>query len=377
MASLTKKSTSPFFFACFRDHTGRQCRRSTFETNPKLAQKVADMYEGIARRKINAKRIRKTVQELCRELGGDELPSANVNEYCLSWLKQKEREVAQGSMELYQKSVQKFLRFLGPRASCDLADIHKKDIVAWRNSIDLSPATINGDLKVAKMIFSSARKDDLIEVNPTEFVAFVKNGSDESTRRPFTLAEIGRVLEAAGPEWRSLVLFGIYTGQRLGDLAGLTWANVDLQRNELNIVTRKRKKRVVVPMAVPLREHILSLPSSDDTNAPLHPKAYHLLIRDHRVRTLSGEFGDLLAAAGLRAKLPHVACKNGRGGRREPMELSFHSLRHTACSLLREAGVSEAVTMQLIGHDSVEVSRNYTHVGTDALSRAVDTLPRL
>jgi len=43
----------------------------------------------------------------------------------------------------------------------------------------------------------------------------------ESKRRAFTLNEIKRILRACGDdiEWRGLVLFGLYLGQRLGDLA--------------------------------------------------------------------------------------------------------------------------------------------------------------
>jgi len=33
--------------------------------------------------------------------------------------------------------------------------------------------------------------------------------------------------------------------------------------------------------------------------------------------------------------------------------------------------------MELVGHDSVEISRRYTHVGREALSKAVDALPTL
>jgi hypothetical protein len=43
---------------------------------------------------------------------------------------------------------------------------------------------------------------------------------------------------------------------------------------------------------------------------------------------------------------------NGRSRRRVINEVSFHSLRHTATSLLKNAGVSEAVAMDIIGHES-------------------------
>jgi integrase len=98
-----------------------------------------------------------------------------------------------------------------------------------------------------------------------------------------------------------LILFGLYTGQRLGDLAALTRANVDLARSELHLITRKRGKPLTIPLATPLREHILNhLSANDVPDAPVHPRAFVTLKRDKRVRHLSAQFGDLLAAAGLR-----------------------------------------------------------------------------
>jgi integrase len=58
-------------------------------------------------------------------------------------------------------------------------------------------------------------------------------------------------------------------------------------------------------------------------------------------------------------------------------DVSYHSLRHTATSLLKAAGVSESVTRDIIGHESAEVSRHYTHVDDSAKRVAVDKLPDL
>ena len=54
-----------------------------------------------------------------------------------------------------------------------------------------------------------------------------------------------------------------------------------------------------------------------------------------------------------------------------------HSLRHTAVSLLKDAGIPDAVVMALVGHDTVAMSRHYTHVGQEALERAAAELPTL
>jgi hypothetical protein len=45
MASVWRRSNSKSLTTCFRDHTGRQRRTTTKETNRKSAQKLADEYE--------------------------------------------------------------------------------------------------------------------------------------------------------------------------------------------------------------------------------------------------------------------------------------------------------------------------------------------
>jgi hypothetical protein len=42
---------------------------------------------------------------------------------------------------------------------------------------------------------------------------------------------------------------------------------------------------------------------------------------------------------------------------------------------MKEAGVPEAVVMELVGHDSEQMSAHYTHVGREALEKAAASLP--
>ena len=47
----------------------------------------------------------------------------------------------------------------------------------------------------------------------------------------------------------------------------------------------------------------------------------------------------------------------GRDSRRAFNEISFHALRHTATSLMKNAGVSPAIVADIIGHDSPAIPR--------------------
>jgi len=73
--------------------------------------------------------------------------------------------------------------------------------------------------------------------------------------------ELKSILAIADPEWQSLVKFGLYTGQRLSDLVSLTWSQIDLERDEIRLTTHKTGKSLLIPIAAPLREHLLALAS--------------------------------------------------------------------------------------------------------------------
>jgi len=93
--------------------------------------------------------------------------------------------------------------------------------------------------------------------------------------RPFTLAEIKRILKACGDnvEWRGLILFGLYLGQWLGDLAKLTWRAANLETSEIAFTTRKTGRRIVLPLVQPLVDYLSALPAGDNPNAFIFPNS--------------------------------------------------------------------------------------------------------
>jgi integrase len=224
MASVTKKARSKYWFACFRDLQGKQRRVSTKHTDRKKAMKIAEQYEQISQRKLPVHSVRQTLTALAREAYGETFPSATVHQFIEAWLKSKAPPVvAQSTHDFYRKSTKKFLEFLGTAAELDLSAVTRKMITEFRNQVaqKASATTTNHDLKAIRLIFRSAKRDGYIIEDPTEFVESVRRKISDDARRPFTVSEIRKVIEVADKEWKSLVLFGLYTGQRLADLATL------------------------------------------------------------------------------------------------------------------------------------------------------------
>lgn len=113
------------------------------------------------------------------------------------------------------------------------------------------------------------------------------------------------------------------------------------------------------------------LPVTDD------PKAAALAMVN--VSTLSRQFGELLSSLELTEAQSHAAKNDGKGraAHRGKSEPSFHSLRHTATSLMKNAGISPAIVQDIIGHDSAEMSAHYTHVEHAAKKNALASLSDL
>jgi integrase len=373
-----KHPRSKFWTACFRDQNGRQRRISTKATDRRRAQRIADEYERAVLSKRTLRQVQKVLDRLHEEISGEAVARISVKAAIDKWLKTKEPETAPATMAFYRKSLGKFAAFLNDRADDPLGEITRQNIVSFRSSLSekVSSKTANHDLKAIRMLFRAARRDGLVSEDPAEFIEGVRQ-TRTNGKRPFTLKQLRSILKAADDEWRSLILFGLYTGQRLADIAALRWSNIDLAKGELRLVTRKNGRFINVPLARPLLNLLEVSPMTDDPDAPLHPRAHRILQEQGRSGTLSNQFARLLVAAGLREQKSHKGTGIGRDSKRQVNRLSFHSLRRTATTLLHEAGIPAAVAQTLIGHDSEQMHEIYVSVGQEALRKAVSVLPEI
>ena len=145
MAGITKKTGSKFWHATYRDHSGRQRCKSTKETNPSKARRIAEEFERFAKRKVPAHRVREAIDEVVREHYRTEVPFATAGTFIEQWLKLKRPELAQSTYDSYRKSADKFLTFLGEGTNGDIGMIRKHRIAEFRNHLleKVQPQTCN------------------------------------------------------------------------------------------------------------------------------------------------------------------------------------------------------------------------------------------
>jgi integrase len=388
MPSIHRQPGRPYWFCAFsifnpETLTSRRVFRSTKTRDKKQALEICRAWhkaERLARHgrlSVEAARevIARGVSDLFTAANVESLPSASIASWCETWLQAKAIEAEESTHDRYKRVVERFTGFLGEaKSKRDLATLQASDIARFRDreAKERARATANLSLKVLRVCFGEALRQGLLTINPAVRVPILKT-SKESKRRPFTLAEIKRILKACGDdvEWRGLVLFGLYLGQRLGDLARLTWRAVNFEQSEIAFTTRKTGRRIVLPLVQPLTDYLASLPASDNPNAYIFPRSASA----KRTGTLSNQFREILVAAGLVEPRGHEATKQGRSQARETSEISFHSLRHSAVTMLKASGLSDVFAREIVGHDSAAVSRQYTHLSTDDLRGAMQRLP--
>jgi len=359
MASVHKPKSrnSPYFVAAWRDSTGKLHVRSTKQTDKTKALAFALECERAEKKatagtltEAQARTILADILE--RTHGGETLRNPSARDWLTDWLAGKETNRAETTGIRYRQTVEKFLAYLGDRESKPLSSILPRDIEGFlemRAKQGAGPSTRNVDGKTLRSAFNRARKQGIITVNPAEAVELPARQSIE--RGTFTPSEIGLLVDAAGKEWKTLILIAYYTGARLSECCRVSWPDVSFTEGTITFPKTKTGKKQVTPLHPGLQKHLEGI--AGDATGPIMP---HLAsVRVSGRRGLSRHFLDLMHKAG-------IATETDKGAGSRALNLrSFHAIRHSFNSALANAGVAKEIRMKLIGHKSEVVNDGYTH----------------
>jgi integrase len=157
----------------------------------------------------------------------------------------------------------------------------------------------------------------------------------------------------ARADWGPVVPAALLSGARLGELRGLTWRDVDLERGSLLFRDTKNRRDRQVPIGEELRAILEAWRAR-----PWHSDDGLVFAQGDRVPDGKVQWERLQAAC------------DGCGLRRRP----FHALRHSYASALAERSVNLLTISRLLGHGSVLVTGRYSHVADADLRAAVTGL---
>lgn len=224
--------------------------------------------------------------------------------------------------------------------------------------------TYNSHRAFLLMLFRILADKSRMVSNP--WASIVRMKYKPQGRRALTLDELKKVCSTAEGELRTLLALGLYLGARLGDACCMEWGNVDMKKRVVTYTQRKTGKSLTIPLHPVLHAILNEIPINRRHTyvLPGMAKLYLEKSPHYVTNTVQAHF----------IKCGLVTTREGKGVRRV-VSTGFHSLRHAAVSLLRDAGAPLSVTMAIVGHSSIAMHDAYTHAGEAAIKQAVAALP--
>jgi integrase len=234
-----------------------------------------------------------------------------------------------------------------PFARIRMSALTSSQLAAYRDERlkVVSGATVNREFSVLSHAIDTARRewDVYLPTNPCTLVRRPPQGRPRDRRLQGD--EEKRLLAAcrgARNKWLvHFVALAIETGMRRGELLGLLWDNVDLERRTAFLPVTKNGESRGVPLSSRAVEVLRALPPS--TNGRV--------------------FGELTRES-LKQSFNRAARRAGITG------LRVHDLRHEATSRFFEKGLNVMEVASVTGHKTLQMLKRYTHLSvTDLATR--------
>lgn len=220
----------------------------------------------------------------------------------------------------------------------------------------MSPATVNRYLSALSKAFTNAVTEwHWLPDNPMRRVS--KKPEPRGRVRYLSDEERKTLLNACrDSEYRPLyliVLFALTTGMRRGELFGMRWEDIDLER------------RVAV---------LQNTKNGDRRSVPIVPEVAQLLREHGRVRKLGNDqifASDGSAEVWLFDKAWYNALSTAR-----IKDFRFHDLRHSCASYLAMSGATTAEIAAVLGHRTLQMVKRYAHLSDQHTGEVVERMTR-
>lgn len=143
-----------------------------------------------------------------------------------------------------------------------------------------------------------------------------------------------------------LVKLALATGARKGELIGLLWANVDLERRVIRFVDTKNGDNRTVPLAATAVQVLKEWKKGRLPVGTVFPMTVHDV------------------------NIPWRAARDAAGLH----DFRFHDLRHSAASYLAMSGASLMDIAAILGHKTLAMVKRYSHLSEQHTTAAVDRM---
>ncbi|MCZ6690924.1 MAG: site-specific integrase [Planctomycetota bacterium] len=246
-------------------------------------------------------------------------------------------------------------------AKKDLADITKQDLIRWTNAREragLAGSSINRDVALISALFQWAIDLEYAEENPARRVPH-RSEKGRELETYLTAKEARALIEASDDDFRPLVTAAIFTGMRRGELLSLRWDAIDFSIGQITVTSKSAKtgKRRAIPICPALDAELNAI------------RTARKIVGVGSVFTRCS--GVPLTKQMVRDALPKALERCKAIPKEKKSKVTFRVLRHTAASLMIQAGVSLYDVGKILGHSTPTMTQRYAHLAPDFARPAV------
>ena len=214
-----------------------------------------------------------------------------------------------------------------------------------------SPRTIQYTMAVFSQVWHSAESRGIVSgTPPTQKVKLPK--LDNRRMRFLTKDEAHGLLEALKDHSFILyaqALLSLSCGLRAGEILSLTWSDIDLENELINIRDPKSGKNRHAYITDGVRAALQELAADKSQNRLIFPSSVGTISAQ-----ISKDFQRIVNALHLNDNIAD-----------DRQKVVFHTLRHTFASWLVQAGTPIYTVANLMGHSTIAMTQRYAHLAPE------------
>jgi integrase/recombinase XerD len=288
-------------------------------------------------------------------------PLKSISELEKNVMNYVSNNLRKGTVSIYKNTFKTFMKIIEEKL---LNGITIKEIEYYKSCWikEVTPSTCNIDLNTLKSIFNIGIKFGWCLHNPVKGISKLRIPQKE--KLSINNEELSKLLDVTKENivMLNIILFGLNTGCRLGELLNLQWKDIDLSeriihiRNKENFKTKTGKVRQM-PINNKLNEIIKQMMVGNDNIIKLYDLDGYIFSKLNNTmfsrNSISHKFKYYIRKARLSEKY------------------HFHCLRHTFITNCIKKGINANYVQALAGHSDLKTTMEYIHIGIEDLKRAI------
>lgn len=231
-----------------------------------------------------------------------------------------------------------------------------------KERLEISAVVANKELQYLRALFNFGVKKSFVGHNPTAGIDFFPIVKGKKYIPP--KEHVIKVINAGNPEDQQYLWTIVLTAARVSEINKLTWDDINFNKQEVTLWTRKRKGGNKEPREVPMisKLHTILKHRFDHHNPDIPWVFWHSYWSRKKQQRVQGPYGD-------RKKLMPSLCKKAK-----VKYFRYHALRHLTASMLDDLGVAIGTIQRILGHKNRSTTEIYLHPIDGAARAAMSKL---